>query len=132
LKLICSAFVAGATQDENARKTTELLIAASVHTQELVQGRYEGTAEIAVQITGFESFAALLKFGAKMCKQFKQACVYYSLEGVGYLLHASGRHETLGPEEWYTATLVQSPTFRSIYKNYTVYADGSAIAARPH
>jgi hypothetical protein len=107
-----------------------LLSAAGAFTQRLVNGVFKGNHEIAVELTGFTKLAAMHKAAERLCKAFGQKCVYYEHEGVGSLLLADGRHLTLGHEERYPASLVRSPIFAAIHENYTVYADGSAIAAQ--
>lgn len=107
-----------------------LLSAAGAFTQRLVNGVFKGNHEIAVELTGFTKLSALHKTAERLCKAFGQQCAYYEHEGTASLLHADGRHQTIGIEERYPAALVRSPIFAAIHENYTVYADGSAIVAQ--
>lgn len=130
MKLIVSAFRAEASPDENARATMNLLSATGAFTQRLVNGVFKGVNEVSVELTGFTKLSAMHKAAERLCKAFNQQCVYYEHEGTASLLHADGRHQTIGQEERYPAALVRSPIFSAIHSNYTVYADGSAIVAQ--
>ncbi len=129
LRLIVSAFVAGANQDDNARQTARLIDSCSAFDMALVQGCYNGVHETGIQLTGFTDVQNLHETAAFLLREFEQTAVYYSIDGVGSLLHADGRHQTIGAEKVFPADMVHSHLFRDIFKNYTVYADGSALAA---
>jgi hypothetical protein len=130
MRLIVSAFKVGASQTENTLTTGTLINACREFTLDMVQGCYDGVQEVALQLTDFTDIEHLHRTAANLCEWFGQSCVYYSIDGIGSLLHADGRHETIGAEREYPAEMVHSGLFRSIYKNYTVYSDGSAIAAK--
>lgn len=130
MRLIVSAFVAGATPNENALATAALINSCEEFAMTIVQGCYNGVQETALMLDGFVDIEHLHVTAAELCGWYKQTCVYYSVGGVGSLLHADGRHQTIGPERHYPADMVHSHLFRSIYQNYTVLPDGSAIAAQ--
>ncbi len=130
MRLIVSAYRAGASQTANAIATGELINSVREFSLDMVQGCYDGVQEVALQLTGFTDIEHLHRTAANLCEWFGQNCVYYSIENIGSLLHSDGRHETIGAEREYPAEMVHSGLFRSIYKNYTVYSDGSAIAAK--
>lgn len=129
MRLIVSAYRAGASPTENAVSTAALIRSVDAFAITLVQGCYNGVQEVAVMIEGFEDIGHLYNIAGKLCDWYGQTCVYYSVEGVSYLLHADGKHQTLGPERHYPVDMAHSPIFRSVYTNYTMLPDGSALAA---
>lgn len=128
LKLIVSAYRAGATQQENARQTANLITATSDFDVCLVQGSYHGHPEVSLQITGFEDIEHLHQTAMALCRGFKQTCVYYSVYGDASLLHSNGEHESIGKEIVYPPHMVNTVMFKRSHSSYTVYPDGSALA----
>lgn len=127
LKLIVSAHRATQSEHDNAVATSNLLAAVSGFGMTLVQGMYNGISEVSVQLEGFTNFRDMLKAAEKLCKQFKQECVYYEHNGIGSLLMQDGTHRTLGPEIIVNAAFARSAMFQAAHKCYTQYRDGTAI-----
>lgn len=134
MKIIASAFQQADTSVDSAYRTARL-IDTMVDTGRqftLAQGVYQGTAEVVIVATGYETIEALFADAATLCTSFGQQSVYYEVGGVGHLYHCDGRHETLGEEHTYPAHMVHSHMFRQQFKSYTLFPDGSAIAALPY
>lgn len=134
MKLITSAYKAASAHVENAAATSRL-IETMVDTGRqfmLAQGVYQGQSEVVVVARDYATTDELFADAKVLCEAFDQDSVYYEIGGVGHLYHRDGRHETLGEEHPYPAHLVHSHMFRQQFKSYTLFPDGSAIAALPY